>query len=108
RPTLALEPVELLEALLLESGVAHGEDLVDQQNLRVDLDRGGERKADEHPRGVVLELEVDELLELGERDHLVEAGTRLAPAESQHDRVEDDVVARGEVHVEADAQLDER
>ncbi len=78
RPAFALEPEELLEALLLEGGVADREHLVDQQDLGVDLDRGREREAHEHPRGVVLELQVDELLQLGERDHLVEARPCLA------------------------------
>ena len=61
-----------------------------------------------HPRGVVLELEVLELLELGELDHALVALARLARREAEHDPVHDDVVARGEVRVEADAQLDER
>ncbi len=108
RAPLALEPVELLEALLLKGGVADGQHLVDQQDLGVDLDRGGKREAHQHPRGVVLELQVDELLQLGEGDHLVEAGARLAAGEPEHDRVDDHVVARREVHVEADPQLDER
>ena len=40
-----LEPLELLEALLLERGVADGEHLVDQQHVGVDLDRDRERRA---------------------------------------------------------------
>ena len=71
RPRI-LQPGELVEALLLERGVAYRQHLVDQQDLRVDLDRDGERQPDVHPRGEVLELEVHELLELGERDDVVE------------------------------------
>ncbi len=41
RPS-SLEPVELVEALLLEGGVADREHLVDQQDLGVDLDRDRE------------------------------------------------------------------
>ena len=74
---LGLEPRELVEALLLERGVADREHLVDEQDVGIDLDSNREREPDLHPRGVVLELEVDELLELGERDDLVEA--RRAP-----------------------------
>ena len=72
RPALALESEELLEALLLEGGIADREHLVDQQDLGFNLDRGGKGQAHEHSRGVVLELEVDELLEFGKRDHGVE------------------------------------
>ncbi len=62
RAPFALEAEELLEALLLEGGVADGEHLVDQQDLRIDLDRDREREPHEHPGRVVLELQVQELL----------------------------------------------
>jgi hypothetical protein len=52
---------ELVEALLLEGGVADGEDLVDEQDVGVDLDHHREGEPDEHARRVVLELEVDEV-----------------------------------------------
>ena len=68
RPLVA-HIVEDVEALLLEGGVADGEHLVDQQDVGVDLDRDRERQADVHARGVVLELEVLELAQLGEVDH---------------------------------------
>ena len=82
RPSAA-QPRELVEALLLERRVADREHLVDQQDVGVDLDRGREREPDVHARGVVLELEVDELLELGEREDVVEplaASLRESPS----------------------------
>jgi hypothetical protein len=103
-----LQVLELLEALLLEGGVADREHLVDEQDVGVDLDGHREREAHAHAGRVVLELEVDELLELREGDDVVEAGARLAPRQAEHRRVDDHVVARREVRVEADAQLDER
>ena len=107
RPFVA-HAVEDVEALLLEGGVADREHLVDQQDVGVDLDRHREGQAHVHARGVVLELEVLELLELGELDHALVAGARLARGEPEHDPVQRDVVAGGEVRVEADAELDER
>ena len=104
----ALSALELLVALLLEGGVADGEHLVDEQDVGVDLDRDREAEPHAHARRVVLELEVDELLELGEGDDLVEALARLLAREAEHGRVDQDVLARGQVRVEADAQLDER
>jgi len=68
RLAFALEPEELLKALLLEGRVADRQHLVDQEDLGLHLDRGGESEPDKHPGGVVLELEVDELLEFGECD----------------------------------------
>ncbi len=75
----------------------------------VDLDRDREREPHVHARRVVLELEVLELLELGELDHLVVARARASRGvRPSMIAVEDHVVARGEVGVEADAELDER
>ena len=62
RLALVTHPVEHVEALLLERRIADREHLVDQQDVRVDLDRDRERQSDLHPGGVVLELEVLELL----------------------------------------------
>ena len=65
--------LELVEALLLEGGVADGEHLVDEQDLGVHLDHHREGEAHEHARRVVLELQVDEVAQLGEVDDRVEA-----------------------------------
>ena len=108
RPAGAAPLPEDVHALLRERGVPDREDLVDQHDVGVGLDRHGEREADHHPRRVVLELEVDEVLELGELEHLVEAAAGLAQRQAHQDAVEDAVLARGELGVEADAELDER
>ena len=84
-----------------ERGVADREHLVDQHDVGVGLDHHGEREADQHPRRVVLELEVDEVLELGELEHLVEAAARLAQRQPHQHAVEDAVLARGQLGVEA-------
>ena len=67
RPALVADPVELVVALLLEGGIAHREHLVDQQHVRVDVGHDREAQPDEHARRVVLDLQVLELLEAGER-----------------------------------------
>ena len=105
---LAPDAVELVVALLLEGGIADGQHLVDQEDLGVDVDHHREREPHEHARGVVLHLQVDEVAEFGEVDHAVEAPARLAGAEAEHGRVEHRVVARRQVGVEADPELDER
>ena len=49
RAPASLQARELVEALLLERGVADGEHLVDEQDVGVDLDGGRERQPDVHP-----------------------------------------------------------
>ena len=65
----------LAEALLLERRVADRQHLVDEQDLRLEVRGDRERQAHVHAARVALHRRVDELLDLGERDDLVE----LAP-----------------------------
>ena len=95
-------------AFLRERGVADGEHLVDEHHVGVGLDHHREREPDHHSRGVVLELEVDELLELGELEHRVQAPRGVAASQAHHHAVERDVLAGGQLGVEPDAELDER
>ena len=108
RLALLPEALERREALLLEGLVADGEHLVEQEDVEVDLDRDRVREPHLHARREVLQLLVDEALELGERDDLVEALLELALAQPEQRAVDADVVARRELEVEADAELDER
>jgi hypothetical protein len=100
--------MELVETLLLERRVANREHLVDQEDIGIDLDHHREREPHVHAGGVVLQLQLRELLELREFDDPVHALPRLARRQAQHQRVQDHVVARRQVRVEADPQLDER
>ena len=95
-------------ALLLEGRVADGEDLVDQEDVGVGLHHHGEGQPDVHAGRVVLELQVHELLQLGELDDRVVALARPRRREAEHHPVDRDVVARREIGVEAHPQLDER
>ena len=70
--------VEGVGALLLEGGVADRQHLVDQEHVGVGLHHHREGEPDQHPRGVVLQFQVDEFLELGELDHRVEAAARVS------------------------------
>ena len=64
---------ELVEALVREALVADGEHLVDEQHVGIDVDRDGEPEPHVHAGRVRLHRRVDEVLELGELDDLVEA-----------------------------------
>ena len=104
----ALELGELVEALVGEALVAHRQHLVDEQHVRVDMDRDREAEAHVHAGRVGLDGRVDELADLGELDDLVEALGDLPLRQAEHDAVDEDVLAPGDLRVESGAELDER
>ena len=57
--------------------VADGQHLVDDQDLRLEVRGDREGQADVHPGGVALHRRVEELLDLGEGDDLVELAVDL-------------------------------
>jgi hypothetical protein len=108
RPPLARDLAHLPEALALEGLVADGEHLVDDQDVRLEVRGDGERQAHVHPARVALHGGVDEPLHLRERDDLVELRLDLAPPHPEDGAVQVDVVAAGELGVEAGADLEQR
>ena len=64
--------VHSADALFLEGGVAHGQHFVDEQNLRNQVRRHGERQTKIHAGGIALYRRIDELLDFGESDDFVE------------------------------------
>ena len=80
RPSPRRHVPHLPEALLLECIVANGQHLVDDQDLRLEVSGDGEGQPHVHPRGVALDRRVEELLDLGEGDDLVELAIDLRPS----------------------------
>ena len=105
RPALLLEGEDPPEALPLERLVADGEDLVQQEDVRVEERGDGEAEPHRHPRRVRAHRPVDRVLELGERDDLVEALLDVGASEALDRAVQEDVLASREVEVEARAEL---
>ena len=83
RPAALLELEDLAEALALERLVADREHLVEQEHVRVQVRRDREAEPHVHPRRVGAHGPVDRLLELGERDDLVEALADLGAARAR-------------------------
>ena len=108
RAALVLEGRDDAEALALEVLVADREDLVEQQH--VGLQERGDREAEphRHPARVRAHGPVDRVLDLGERDDLVEALADLGAAQALDRAVQVDVLAAAEVRVEAGAELEQR
>ena len=107
RPALLLEREDPAEALPLERLVTHGEDLVEQQDVRVEERGDRESQPHGHPRRVRAHGPVDRVLELGECDDLVEAGLDVGAAKSLDRTVQEHVLTAREVEVEARAELEQ-
>ena len=87
-----------------ERRVAGREDLVEQQDVRVDRGRDREPEPRPHPRRVRLQRRIDELAEVGEFDDRRAAARASPVVEAQERAAEQDVVAAGQLLVEAGAQ----
>ena len=108
RAAALLELEDLAEALALELLVADREDLVEQEHVCVDVRGDGEPEPHVHPRRVRSHGQVDELLEPRERNDLVQLLPHVRAREAVDRPVEEDVLAPGQVGVEAGAELEQR
>ena len=108
RAAVPVEVEDPVDALALERCVADREDLVEQQDVGVQVRRDREAEPHEHPGRVGANRNVDEVLELRERDDLVEALADVRALQAEDRAVEEDVLAPGEVGMEAGAELEQR
>ena len=106
RPPVAHVP-HLAEALALELGVADGQDLVDDQDLRLQVRGDGERQPHLHPAAVALHRRVEELLHAA--NSTISSNFRsISRLRMPEDRaVQVDVLAAGQLGVEAGADLEQ-
>src|SRR5262245_28161930 len=103
-----LELEHLRHALPLERLVADREHLVQEQDVRVDVHGDREAEPHVHPGRVRPHGQVDEALELRERDDLVHPLAHVLALETVDRAAEEDVLAAGEIGVEAGAELEQR
>ena len=68
----------------------------------------GEGEPEVHAARVVLDRRVDEPLDLGERDDLVELPMDLGPAHPEDRAVQEDVLPAGQLRMETRADLEQR
>jgi hypothetical protein len=105
-PPATGHPAHAVQALALEVRVAHGQHLVHEQDFRFQVRGHGKGQAHVHARGVALDRRVHETLQLGESHDGLEALGHLAAGHAQDGAVQEDVLAAGEVGVEARADLE--
>ena len=99
---------ELVETLVREALIADGKHFVHEQHFGIDVHGHGKAEAHIHAGRVGLHRRIDEVLHLGELDDLVEAAADVLLGEAQHDAVDENVLAAGNLRMEAGAQLDQR
>ncbi len=75
---IAVKGFKIVVALLLEGGVADGEDFVEKENVAFGADGDREGEANLHAGRKVFEFLVHELLEFGELDDFVIHGVHFA------------------------------
>src|SRR5919201_588618 len=88
--------LHLAQAFLLELNIADGEHLVNDEDVRFKVGGDGERQSDIHAARIVLDWGIDEPLDLGKGDDVVESSCDLAPPHAEDGTVEKDVFATGE------------
>ena len=105
RPALALRHLHAPEALALELGVAHGQHLVDHEDVGLEVGGHREGQPQVHARRVPLDGGVEEPLDAREGDDLVEAAAHLLAGHAQDGAVQVDVLPSRQLGVEPGAHL---
>src|SRR5262249_20098394 len=98
----------LAEALVLKGCVADGEHLVDNEDLRLQMRGDGEGQPNVHPSRIVLHRRVDEFLDAGKGDDLIETTSHLGGLHTEQDSTEVHVVAARQLVMKTGANLEER
>ncbi len=102
---------ELLDprvAFPLELLVADREGLVHEEDVRLDVGRDRKRETGRHPGRVGAHRRIDELFDLRPLDDPPHAPLHLAAGEAQQRPLQHDVLAPGQLTVEAEAELEQR
>ena len=92
---------------LLELGVADGEHLVHEQDLRLEVRGHREREPHVHAARVPLDRRVEERRHAGEVDDLGQLARDLAASHAEDGAVQVDVLAAGQLGMEARADLEQ-
>lgn len=100
-----LHPVK---RLALEIDVADRQGFVNDQHVRIDMDRRSEGQPHQHSGRIGLDRLIDEALQLGEADDHVHPAPHLLLAEAQDLSAQQDVFAPGVFGVEATPQFEQR
>ena len=99
--------LNFLQTFLLKLRITDRQHLVDDQDLRLQMRRDGEGQAHIHSATVALDRRVEEFLDLGKGDDLIELARDLLPAHAEDRAIQEDVLATGQFGVKAGADLEQ-
>src|SRR5262245_29829820 len=99
--------IHLAQALSLKACVSNRQHFICNQDLAVEMRRYRESEAHVHAARVAFHRGVDELLDFGKSDDLIEPRIDLPAFHSEHCAVEVDVLAPAQIRVEAGADLEQ-
>ncbi len=97
RAPILLEPHHAVEALLLESAVAHRKRLIHHEDAGVHVGCHGKSQSRDHARRVRAQRLVNELAQVGEREHVAEALLHGRFLDPEQGPVEEGILAPREV-----------
>src|SRR5262249_21915797 len=80
-----------LVALLLEFGIAYRQNLIHQQDIRINLHCDGKRQAHEHARRVLLDRAIDEFSQFSEVDDFLLTSGNFLSTQAQQQAVKHNV-----------------
>ena len=93
----------MLNAAPLETDIAYGKNLVNQQDFRLKIHRNGETETRAHAGAVAANRRVDEVLEFGEGDYFIKGAVHTAPIDLEHGGREIHIFAPSQERIESEA-----
>ena len=99
---------DMPERLPLKCGIAHRQDFVDDQDVRIEVRCNGESESRVHSTGIALDRRVDELLHPGERDNFIESRRDLGAVHAHDRALQKHVLPAREIRVKTGAKLNQR
>src|SRR5690348_1576304 len=106
RPTF-LNDLDPLHALRLEAGITDGQYLINNEDLRLDIDSDGECQPDIHSTRIGLHWLLDELADVCKRRDVVDTEIDFLLGQSQQGAVHVNVFATREFWIESSPKFEE-
>src|SRR5580700_373107 len=95
------------KALLLKLAVANCENLVDDQDLRVEMRGNRERKPNIHTAAISLHGHINEPLDAGKIDDFIEVSIDLATGHTKNRAIDKDIFPSGEFRMKSGSHFQE-